>query len=149
MHVDVWPEGGTGVEGGVKVPRAGDVMISMYNMGRAPELWEHPDKFDPDRWERKSENPDIKGWAGYNPELRRGLYPSEAAADFAYIPFGGGERKCVGDQFAMLEAMVASSMLLRRFVFQLDMPAEEVGMTAAATIHTRDGLHVKVKRRNV
>ncbi|KAJ1636093.1 hypothetical protein T492DRAFT_587903, partial [Pavlovales sp. CCMP2436] len=31
------------------------------------------------------------------------LYPSEAASDFAFIPFGGGERKCVGDQFASLE----------------------------------------------
>ena len=144
---DTWPEGGTGVDGGVKIPRAGDVMISMYNMGRSPMLWEHPDTYDPSRWDRPYINSEVKGWAGYDPSLRRGLYPSEAATDFAFIPFGGGERKCVGDQFAMLEAMVTASMLLRRFEFVLDMPADEVGMTAAATIHTRNGLLCKVRRR--
>jgi len=149
LEADTWPEGGTGVEGGVKIPRAGDVMISMYNMGRSPQLWENPDLFDPDRWERPAGNPEVKGWAGYDPSLRRGLYPSEAATDFAFIPFGGGERKCVGDQFAMLEAMVTTVMLLRRFEFKLDMPAEEVGMTAAATIHTRNGLWCTVKERDL
>ena len=39
--------------------------------------------------------------------------PVQVAADFAFIPFGGGARKCVGDQFALLEATVALSMLLR------------------------------------
>ena len=37
----------------------------------------------------------------------------KVAADFAFIPFGGGARKCVGDQFALLEATVAIVMLLR------------------------------------
>ena len=41
------------------------------------------------------------------------LYPNEVAADFAFIPFGGGMRKCVGDQFALLEATVGLAMLLR------------------------------------
>ena len=41
------------------------------------------------------------------------LYPNEVAADFAFLPFGGGMRKCVGDQFALLEATVAAAMLLR------------------------------------
>lgn len=149
LEADTWPEGGTGVEGGVKIPRAGDVMISMYNMGRSPQLWESPNLFDPDRWERPANNPEVKGWAGYDPKLRRGLYPSESATDFAFIPFGGGERKCVGDQFAMLEAMVTTVMLLRRFEFKLDMPANEVGMTAAATIHTRNGLWCTVTERDV
>ena len=60
-------------------------------------------------------NPDYNGrWAGYRPEAQgSSLYPNEVASDFAFIPFGGGARKCVGDQFAMLEATVAISMLLR------------------------------------
>ena len=41
------------------------------------------------------------------------LYPNEIASDFAFIPFGGGMRKCVGDQFALLEATAAMAMLLR------------------------------------
>jgi hypothetical protein len=50
-----------------------------------------------------------RSWAGYDPNKRAGLYPSEAASDFAFIPFGGGERKCVGDQFATLEVRARST----------------------------------------
>jgi cytochrome P450 len=64
---------------------------------------------------------------GYQPESGRGaLYPNEVASDFAFIPFGGGARKCVGDQFALFEATVALAMLLRRFTFRLAVPAEQV-----------------------
>ena len=45
----------------------------------------------------------------------------EIASDHAMIPFGAGERKCVGDQFALLEAAVSVVMLLRRFEFDLKM----------------------------
>jgi cytochrome P450 len=46
------------------------------------------------------------------------MYPNEVASDFAFIPFGGGARKCIGDQFALFEATVAFAMLLRRFTFR-------------------------------
>jgi cytochrome P450 len=161
---DQWPEGGTGIEGGVKVLRANDLFISLYNMGRSPQLWEKPDVFDIDRWEKKFINPEVKGWKGYDPEKRSRMYPCEMASDFAFLPFGAGERKCVGDQFALLESAVTIIMLYRRFEFSLDMepvnpdllstvpPGEDesiarVGMKAAATIHTATGLWCKVKER--
>jgi hypothetical protein len=43
----------------------------------------------------------------------------QVASDFAFLPFGGGQRKCVGDQFALMEAVVTMAMLLRRFDFTL------------------------------
>ena len=52
-----WPEGGTGIDGGAKLARANDLFISMYNMGRSPQLWEDPDVFDPQRWDRPSPTP--------------------------------------------------------------------------------------------
>lgn len=56
---------------------------------------------------------------GYQPEAGKGaLYPNEVASDFALIPFGGGARKCIGDQFALFEATVAMAMLLRRYTFR-------------------------------
>ena len=164
LEEDTWPEGGTQIEGGAKLQRASDLFISLYNMGRSPQLWDNPDAFDMDRWERPFSNTEVKGWKGYRPELRRGYYPSEVASDFSFLPFGAGERKCVGDQFALLESAVTVIMVLRRFEFELDMQplnsgmlakipegddesVARVGMKAAATIHTSKGLYCKVKER--
>lgn len=82
---------------------------------RSPHLWKDPDVFRPERFSETNSNPDFGGaWAGYRPEAQgSSLYPNEVAADFAFIPFGGGARKCVGDQFALMEATVALTMLLR------------------------------------
>ena len=103
---DTLPPGGTGLDNGVKILRGTDIFVSTWNLHRSPELWEDAEKFDPTRWERNFRNDGIKGWQGFNPDLTQGLYPNEIATDFAFLPFGGGQRKCVGDQFAMLEATV-------------------------------------------
>jgi len=103
---DVLPAGGTGLKDGVKVLRGTDFFISTWNLHRSPELWENPDKFDPTRWERPFKNFGVKDWDGYDPRKVTGLYPNEIASDFAFLPFGGGQRKCVGDQFAVMEATV-------------------------------------------
>ena len=116
----------------------------------------------------------MKGWKGYDPTKRTGYNAEtgecnglwvanlETATDHAMLPFGAGERKCVGDQFALLEAAVTVVMVLRRFEFDLDMdpvyPAKldpnnpdksigMVGMKAAATIHTATGLKCRVRER--
>lgn len=103
---DSLPPGGSNLRDGVKVLRGTDIFISTWNLHRSPELWEDPEKFDPTRWERPFKNPSVTGWNGYNPEKVTGLYPNEIATDCAFLPFGGGQRKCVGDQFAMMEAVV-------------------------------------------
>ena len=59
--------------------------------------------------------PSAGSWAGYRPAAQgSSLYPNEVSSDFAFIPFGGGARKCVGDQFALMEATVILAMLLRQ-----------------------------------
>jgi cytochrome P450 family 97 subfamily B polypeptide 3 len=103
---DRLPTGGSGLVGGIPVLRGTDIFISTWNLHRSPELWDDPDTFDPTRWERPFQNPSVQGWKGYDPSKVTGLYPNEQAADFAFLPFGGGARKCVGDQFAMMEAAV-------------------------------------------
>lgn len=49
--------------------------------------------------------------------------------NFKYLPFGGGRRKCIGDQFALFETIVTLAMLLRRYDFELALGKPEVGMT--------------------
>ena len=71
----------------------------------------------------------------------------QVTTNFAYLPFGGGRRKCIGDQFALFESIVALAMLARRFTFEADPDKPEVGMTTGATIHTTDGLWMRLKPR--
>ena len=84
-------------------------------MYRSPYLWKDPDAFRPERFSEENGNADFGGrWAGYKPGAQTSsLYPNEVNADFAFIPFGGGARKCVGDQFAFMEATVVMALLLR------------------------------------
>ena len=63
-----------------------------------------------------------------------------------YIPFSGGPRKCVGDQFALMEAVIALAVLVKRFDFRM-VPDQDIGMTTGATIHTQNGLFMTVKER--
>jgi len=72
------------------------VSLSFYAMHRDPALWDDPLRFDPDR---------------FTPDKMKTL------DHWQYLPFGGGRRKCVGDQFAMLEATLALATLVRDYEF--------------------------------
>jgi len=143
---DNLPPGGSGFRDGVKILRGTDIFISTWNLHRSPELWENPESFDPTRWERKFTNMGVKGWAGYDPDRSSGLYPNEIATDFAFLPFGGGPRKCIGDQFAMLEAAVTMAMVIKKFEFSFVGSPDDVGMQTGATIHTMNGLNMNIKK---
>ena len=139
------PRGGMGKE--ITLKAGTDCFIAVWNLHRSPDLWENPEKFDPSRFSRRFENPAIEGWGGLNPELITGLYPNEQSTDYSYVPFGGGQRRCAGDQFAMLEAVTVMSVLLKKFDFELACNPSEVEMITGATIHTKKGLPMKIKRR--
>lgn len=55
----------------------------------------------------------------------------------------------MGDQFALMESVVTLAMLIRRFDFELAIKPEEVGFFTGATIHTRNGLPMRVKKRAI
>ena len=119
------------VLGGYVVEKGSDLFISVWNLHRNPDYWPEPDKFDPGRF--PVDEP----------------MPNEITEDFRYLPFGGGKRKCVGDMFALYESVAALAILMRRFDFArpADKPAESVGMTTGATIHTLNGLYLKPSLR--
>jgi cytochrome P450 len=70
---------------GVRIPRGAHVIVSQYVSHRNPQYFDAPDEFRPERWSEE-----------VTKNLPRG----------AYFPFGAGTRKCLGDQFALLEAHI-------------------------------------------
>jgi beta-ring hydroxylase len=111
------------------VPAGSDIFISTWNLHRSPQLWDRPHDFDPGRFGPLD-----------------APVPNEFTEDYRFLPFGGGQRKCIGDQFALLESVTALALICRRFTFELAPDAPEVGMTTGATIHTSNGLHLRRAR---
>lgn len=79
--------------GGHRVHAGTDVVVSTWAIHRDPRSWPEPQRFDPDR---------------FLPERVR------ERDRWAYLPFGGGPRSCIGDHFAMAEAAIALATLVRR-----------------------------------
>lgn len=79
---------------GVLIPKGLIVLIPVYAIHNDPDLWEDPDKFDPER---------------FNQENKESRHP------FAYLPFGQGPRNCVGMRLAMLELKMAIAAILQKF----------------------------------
>nr|AID51468.1 epsilon-ring carotene hydroxylase [Cucumis melo var. makuwa] len=116
--------------GNYKVNAGQDIMISVYNIHRSLQVWEQAEEFIPERFDLE------------------GPVPNESNTDFRFIPFSGGPRKCVGDQFALLEAIVALAIFLQHLNFEL-VPNQTIGMTTGATIHTTNGLYMKLSQRKL
>ncbi|WP_030217492.1 cytochrome P450 [Streptomyces bikiniensis] len=97
--------------GGVAVPAGADVVVAPWVTHRHPDYWEDAERFDPDR---------------FTPE-------AEAARPrYAWFPFGGGPRACIGQHFSMLESVIALAMILQRYDFEA--VDTEVPLTSAITL---------------
>jgi cytochrome P450 len=80
--------------GGRFVPKGAHVLVSQFVTQRDPRYFDNPDQFIPERWHGDFEKSLPKG---------------------AYFPFGAGTRKCLGDQFALLEGRIIILEIARRF----------------------------------
>lgn len=118
--------------GGFKVGKGQDVMVSIYNIHHSESVWPRADNFEPERWSEYKKPRDN---------------PNERNTNYHYIPFSGGARKCVGDQFALLETYAALASLLCKFDFKL-VEDQKIGMTTGATIHTTNGMMMTFTPRN-
>lgn len=107
------------------IPAGSVVMVSPYVTHRHPELWPNPEGFDPRRFleARRSERP-----------------------PFAYFPFGGGRRQCIGAGFAMIEAVVITAMIAARFRFEL-VPGQKIEPDPRVTLGVKNGMMMKISRR--
>ncbi|KAG2711339.1 hypothetical protein I3760_04G072500 [Carya illinoinensis] len=148
LRSDVLPGGYRGEKDGYTIPAGTDVFLSVYNLHRSPYFWDRPQEFEPERFLEQKKSEGIEGWAGFDPSRSPGtLYPNEIISDFSFLPFGGGPRKCVGDQFALMESTVALAMLLQKFDVMLKGSPESVELVTGATMHTKNGMWCKLRKR--
>lgn len=108
LYPPVWAFARTAIRedsiGGYTIPAGSLVVMSAYVTHRSRRFWDHPEKFDPDR---------------FLPER------SSARPKFAYFPFGAGPRQCIGASLAMMEVPLILAMLLQALEFEL-VGAQEV-----------------------
>jgi cytochrome P450 len=94
-------------------------------MHRDARFFENPERFDPDRWS-----------GDFAKRLPR----------FAYFPFGGGPRQCIGNAFATMEAVLCLATIAQRF--RLDVSSDDrLHLVPTVTLRPKHGLRVCVSRR--
>ena len=111
--------------GGYRVKRGYTVLMSQWVNHRDPRYFPEPEEFRPERWEN--------GLAKRIPK-------------FAYYPFGGGQRLCVGSSFALMEAAIILAAVGQRYRFTL-VPDAVIGIKPQITLLPANGIPATLERR--
>jgi cytochrome P450 len=111
--------------GSYTIPARAGVLISPYIVHRDPRYFPDPDRFLPERWGGE----------------RRAALPK-----YAYFPFGGGDRRCIGEPLAWLEGVLLIAILAQQWRLRL---VDEGAVEPEATINLRPrgGLRMRLERR--
>jgi cytochrome P450 len=107
------------------VPARSILVMSPYIMQRDPRFYADPERFDPGRW---------------TPEFRAAL------PKFAYFPFGGGPRQCIGESFAWMELILLVATISQQWRLRL-VPGHPVVPQPLITLRTRHGMRMTVEQR--
>ncbi|MFZ5472280.1 MAG: cytochrome P450 [Myxococcota bacterium] len=127
LYPPAWIFGRTSVGpdeiGGVRIKKGTNVLWCPWVIHRDPRFFEHPEGFDPDH---------------FLPEKvkTRHLY--------AYTPFGGGQRKCIGAGFATMEMQILVPVILQAFRLQLE-PGFQAEPMPAVTLSPKNGVRMRVE----
>lgn len=109
---------------GYAIPAKTGVMLSPYVTHRHPALWRDPERFDPER---------------FTPEQ------CAARPRFAYFPFSGGPRLCIGNEFALMEATILLAMIAQRYRVE-SVPGHAVQHEMRVTLRPRQPMLMRLRR---
>src|SRR6185295_11892666 len=108
--------------GGFHVPKKTQLFAFQWVTHRDPRYFDEPDAFKPERW--------VNG---------------ELVPKYAYFPFGGGPRQCIGNYFAMMEVVLLLATIGQRFRFKLD-PDHKVEVLPVLSLRPKNGIKVLLHR---
>lgn len=111
--------------GGYTIPKGSILLMSMYIIHHDARYWDRPNDFLPERFSAANE---------------------ASIPKYAYFPFGGGPRVCIGNQFAMMEAQLVLATILQRFHLAI-VPNQQVKPNALITMRPKPDIQVKLERR--
>ena len=128
LYPPAWVQGRQAVEddeiGGYHIPAGSYIVMNQFGVHRHPDFWDNPNEFDPDRFlpERAEDRP-----------------------RFAYNPFGGGPRLCIGNELALMETQIVVAMVAQRYRPRL-VPGHPVELEPEVTLKPRHGLIVTLEK---
>jgi cytochrome P450 len=111
--------------GGYTIKKDVMISLSMYAMHRSPRYFENPEAFDPERFSKENES-----------KIPR----------YAYLPFGGGPRVCIGNMFAIMEARLILAAVAQRYDLELE-AGQDIVAESLLTIRPKNGIRMKLKQR--
>jgi len=111
--------------GGYRVPAKSQLFMFQWVTQRDPRFFTEPERFYPDRWTEDFNN---------------------TLPKYAYFPFGGGPRACIGNYFAMMEIVLLLATIGQRFRFSL-LPEHPVTLMPAMSLRPKDGIRVRIEKR--
>ena len=110
---------------GHRIPKGKYIFIPPYLTHRHPEFWPDPERFDPER---------------FTPEQ------IEQRPKYAYYPFGGGPRFCIGEQFAWTEMVLILATMFQQNAFEL-LTNGDVGIAPVVTLRPDQPIRLRVTSR--
>jgi len=106
--------------GDVAIPRGSTVVVFIHGVHHAPQYWENPETFDPERFTKTKE---------------------KLHTPFAHLPFGAGPRGCIGGNYAMLPILMILSVLLRKYDFHL-VPGQTIAARPMVILRPEHGIRM-------
>ena len=104
------------------LPPGSTVLINVYGMHYNDTVWRSPDTFDPGNFKT-----------------------TQPPHPFGYLPFGGGQRICIGKQFAMMVMQTVVALLVKDFEFET-LPGHKPVVVAGLTLRAKGGLRLRIKK---
>jgi cytochrome P450 len=111
--------------GNYSIPRGSVIIMSQYIIHRDPRFFNEPNKFIPERW---------------TSEMKSNLHK------FAFFPFGGGSRICMGEPLAWMEGILLLSTILRHWKMDL-LPEYPVALSPLITLRPKYGMKMILESR--
>ena len=110
---------------GIPIKKGTNIAAYIYGLHHSPDLWENPESFQPERFTK---------------EKKKARHP------YAFLPFGGGPRLCIGKQFALTEIKLILAKMVKRYEMKLT-PDQQIEASPLILLQPNKGIQMEMSVR--